>query len=109
MRYIDADVAMDAANRLSLGETDAVRLSMRIVDYLNRIPPTADVAPVRHAEWIEKEVIDGKIIEQWQSAKCSKCGKYHTTPYMYFFDNYAFCPGCGAKMDGGTGKGEAQK
>lgn len=32
--------AIDVVNRLSLGETDAVRLSMKISDYLNRLPST---------------------------------------------------------------------
>lgn len=56
------------------------------------------------AKWLEKEVlsnVDGKpLIEEWQSAKCSACGKYHTTPYMYYFDDYKYCPNCGTKMDG---------
>ena len=53
-------------------------------------------------KWEEKETFcvtdDDPIISQWQSARCSECGKYHTTPYMYYFDNYNFCPHCGAKM-----------
>ena len=56
------------------------------------------------AKWLEKEVvspIDGiPPIEEWQSARCSACGKYHTTPYMYYFDEYAYCPNCGQAMDG---------
>ena len=36
---ISRQAAIEAVNRLSLGETDAVRLSMRIADYLNRMPP----------------------------------------------------------------------
>ena len=36
---IDRQAAIEAVSRLSLGETDAVRLSMRIADYLNRMPP----------------------------------------------------------------------
>jgi len=54
------------------------------------------------AKWLEKEVvspIDGiPPIEEWQSARCSACGKYHTTPYMYYFYEYAYCPSCGASM-----------
>jgi len=50
-------------------------------------------------EWLEKEVNSDKAIEEWQSARCSVCDKYHTTPYMYYFDNYKFCPNCGAKME----------
>ena len=51
-------------------------------------------------KWIEKEVFSNNenIIGEWQSAVCSVCGKYHTTPYMYYFDNYNFCPNCGADM-----------
>lgn len=60
--------------------------------------PAADVAPVVHGEWEDKEVIHKRCIEEWQSARCSACGKYHTTPYMYYFDDFKFCPNCGAKM-----------
>ena len=52
------------------------------------------------AEWLEKEVYaveDGDITEL-QSAKCSNCGRYHTTPYMYYFREYAYCPNCGKAM-----------
>lgn len=56
------------------------------------------------AKWLEKEVlskVDGEPpIEEWQSARCSACGKYHTTPYMYYFDDYKYCPNCGADMSG---------
>ena len=50
-------------------------------------------------KWEEKEVSSDKVIDEWQSARCSVCGKYHTTPYMYYFDNYKFCPNCGARME----------
>jgi hypothetical protein len=53
-------------------------------------------------EWLERDVIDepkGKHITQWQSAKCSVCGRYHTTPYLYSFTYHNFCPNCGAKME----------
>ena len=53
--------------------------------------------------WEEKETFcvtdDDPIIPQWQSARCSECGKYHTTPYMYYFNDFNFCPNCGAKMN----------
>lgn len=56
----------------------------------------------KHGEWEEKETFhnadDNPIIEEWQSARCSVCHKYHTTPYMYYFSDYNFCPNCGAKM-----------
>lgn len=43
---------------------------------------------------------DSKVIDSWQSARCSNCGKYHTTPYMYYFTKYEICPHCGARMEG---------
>ena len=49
-------------------------------------------------KWEEKAVSDEKVIDEWQSARCSVCGKYHTAPYMYYFDNYNYCPNCGARM-----------
>lgn len=56
----------------------------------------------KEGEWEEKETFhnadDNPIIEEWQSAKCSVCNKYHTTPYMYSFSNYNYCPNCGARM-----------
>ena len=45
---ISRQAAIDAVNRLSLGETDAVRLSMRIADYLNRMP-SAQPEPLSNA------------------------------------------------------------
>ena len=55
-------------------------------------------------EWEEKTTFhnedDNPIIKEWQSAKCSVCGKYHTTPYLYYFDDFNFCPNCGARMKG---------
>lgn len=50
-------------------------------------------------EWLEKEINSDKI-EEWQSARCSICDKYHTTPYMYYFSHYEYCPHCGTKMEG---------
>jgi len=59
---------------------------------------------IPRGEWEDKEVFnetdDDHIVDEWQSARCSVCGKYHTTPYMYYFDNFNFCPNCGADMRG---------
>jgi len=52
----------------------------------------------KRGKWEEKAVSDEKVIDEWQSARCSACGKYHTAPYMYYFNNYNFCPNCGARM-----------
>lgn len=55
----------------------------------------------KRGEWVEREVIQDRMdarIPQWQQARCSVCGKWHTTPYMYCFDDFDYCPNCGAKM-----------
>lgn len=58
-----------------------------------------DAVPVRRGKWLERGVSEnGNAIDQWQSAKCSYCGRYHTTPYMYYFTEYNYCPHCGTKM-----------
>lgn len=50
--------------------------------------------------WLDREVYETEgTIAEVQSARCSVCGKYHTTPYMYYFSWYKYCPSCGAKMD----------
>ena len=80
-------------------EAMAKRHQEEIADILKR----AD-ADRPQGEWVEKTKFhnadDDPIIEEWQSAKCSVCGKYHTTPYLYYFDDCNYCPNCGAKMKG---------
>lgn len=57
----------------------------------------------KRGRWLEKKVVyatnDGCIAE-WQSCKCSECGRYDTRPYMYYFDEPNFCSWCGAEMRG---------
>ena len=52
------------------------------------------------AEWQEREVIpiEESGIEEVQVAKCPFCGRYHTTPYMYYFVEYPYCPNCGKQI-----------
>lgn len=61
-----------------------------------------EAEPIKHGRWEQVEVVhdrkDAKI-QDWQQAKCSVCGKWHTTPYMYYLKLDDYCPNCGAKMD----------
>lgn len=73
---------------------------------LNR--PTAE--PERKTgKWLEKEVIHAdeakEAIEEWQSCKCSVCGRYDTRPYMYYFSEPHYCSWCGA-LNGEIKEGE---
>ncbi len=72
--------------------------------------PTADVAAVKHGEWLTKEYQYGKdnegdewvekTAEQGDCAYCSLCLKdaLLNGGEEYVLSNY--CPNCGAKMDG---------
>lgn len=78
------------------------------IDYLHSIgwmqehDRTLTESARKKGKWNERSVFDAKDMgmEEMQSAKCSVCGRYHTTPYLYFFDNFNFCPNCGADMRG---------
>ena len=91
-----------------LKESDVLRIAFQLPLVVNstfadavKALPSADKP---QGEWEEKETFhnadDDPIIEEWQSARCSVCHKYHTTPYKYYFNNYNFCPNCGADMRG---------
>jgi Zn finger protein HypA/HybF involved in hydrogenase expression len=81
----------------------AIKFILGREDYSEEVEEALNMAieALSKGHWIEKEVFDNQdseVIESYQSARCSHCGKYHTTPYSYFFDNYNFCPNCGADM-----------
>lgn len=87
---IDRQAAIDAASR---GCFELRGVFQIIKEEIEALPSAQKVG-----RWIERDVCV-KLNMEWQSAKCSACGKYHTTPYMYYFDLYKFCPNCGAKME----------
>lgn len=72
--------------------------------YVQGYKAAMEIDELNSGKWEERETFsvadDDSIIPEWQSARCSACGKYHTTPYMYYFDNFNFCPNCGADMGG---------
>ena len=85
---------------------EAVRMAIEALEAWDKVRKNLDrqhlpSAECKHGEWVERNVIQDRrdaTIPEWQSAKCSVCGKYHTTPYMYYFTNYDYCPNCGADM-----------
>ena len=60
--------------------------------------PAADVAPVRHAKWVDNHCTACGMMpmgdEMWKNYDCEP-------PLFERFMDY--CPSCGAKMDGGNG------
>lgn len=65
-------------------------------DVLQTIP-AADVAPVRHGYWIPQFVSKRGLSNHFV---CSECAKSTFTPRKFEMIKYAYCPYCGAKMDG---------
>ena len=80
--YIEREALRDA-----LYDADAITMSG--VKILNQFP-VADVTPVRHGRWVEKEKYTFGIMYD-----CSLCENR-------ILDNghsWNYCPSCGAKMD----------
>ena len=59
--------------------------------------PAADVAPVRHGKWT---ITEGMI----ENAVCSNCGRH----FQSYYEEYRYCPNCGAEMMGETHESEKQ-
>lgn len=102
-RYIDADKAIENIklfkfwDRLSpyeKGVNFAVNSICRELADVT-ITPTADVAEVKHGEWVlTKTEFGWNCCEYPTEYKCSLCGRTAKQEESY-------CPNCGAKMDGG--------
>lgn len=106
-RWIDADVLTEVLLEIKreylARDIDNVARGIAVACTIVENAPSSDATERKHGEWKEREtfcVTDDPIITEWQSARCSTCGKYHTTPYMYYFTNFNYCPNCGADMRG---------
>lgn len=60
------------------------------------------------AEWEHIQVfeVEGTVIDRLQSTYCPICHTYHTTPYVYSYNHYDYCPNCGSHMVREKMKGE---
>lgn len=94
--YIERDALLadlaDAVDHRGMGSI----VGDALIRYVKR-QPTADVAPVVHG--IFEPCFDAN--DNWRKgfAKCSNCAKEY---YAQVVNWYAYCPNCGAKMDGGA-------
>lgn len=71
---------------------------MTVTEFVEDELPAADVVEAMHGRWEERIVDDpldpyGFFKRRWY---CSSCGRYQT------YGTTAFCPRCGARMDGGV-------
>ena len=93
--YVEREAAVKAFNNFDAGRADSPPCTLltpeEFAEYLYELP-TADVAPVRHGRWVEKEKYTFGIMYD-----CSLCENR-------ILDNghpWNYCPNCGAKMDRG--------
>ena len=95
---VDPDLTPKACAYLRGGEA--------IIEDLTKFP-AADVAPVRHGEWLN-------FYGDFSTAECELCAELYEvspdeSPQKEYFDAfkefYRYCPNCGAKMDGERKKG----
>ena len=106
MRLIDADeLRLTIQREYNTDDSDyPTHYQFGLHFAMNAIDEAQTVEPKRiKGRWTEKTVSENPQvcgIREWQSAKCSVCGKYHSTPYLYSFTEYAFCPHCGSDMRG---------
>ena len=122
MRLIDADEVVKAIDNHTFDTADGLCLDEDITIILEELQSVSieqlkwerDTAiqqlrelgydlgqKPKKGEWLERTVENVKAagVEEIQSARCSVCGLYHTTPYMYYFSEYKYCPNCGAYME----------
>lgn len=74
----------------------------KIQDVYEALDGVPSAQPERKkGKWEEKHHAysdEESVIEEWQSCKCSACGRYDTRPYMYYFNEPNYCSYCGADM-----------
>lgn len=88
-KFVKATDVKDLLNGL-----DSLPWEDEVEDLVNELA-TADVAEVKHGEW----VLDFTSIYELDECHCSLCGQRMTTA-VGIRKNY--CPNCGAIMDGGV-------
>ena len=95
-KYVDFDTIQSKIESLLFYENDCGKdfnlgQEKTIFDVLDILAdmPAADVQEVRHGHWEE-------CMSTLSSVKCSECGNSHE------YDT-AYCPSCGARMDGDEG------
>ena len=86
---ISRQVVLDAIRRISLGQTDVVKVSMMTEEYVKALPPVKQEPKTGH--WIFKNFDreTGLSNCDW----CSECGKPSAQVYK------TYCGNCGAKME----------
>lgn len=91
--YIERETTLDALRKAHNPNTARMAISFAAVNSV----PAADVAPVSHGRWIQKEKCYPEIEKQMDFRfECSECGfsDIHNATL-----DVPYCWHCGAKMD----------
>lgn len=86
MRLIDANAVSKTLRNLPFGYTKSFAGQAALKEIENA--PTIDAVPVVHGQWVKEDSLSGL----WH--KCSNC---RSGNHLHLS---AYCPDCGAKMDG---------
>ena len=95
--YIEREAVITRFKQMRLGEHGLIEKMFAdgVYTVIENVP-AADVAIVRHGQWVS--------VANKRDRICSRC--LHNEPYKNADDDaevFEFCPNCGAKMDGGDG------
>ena len=94
--YIEREALLEDIQAAVENEGMGSMVAGALKRYVKRVT-AADVAPVRHGRWVEKEKYTFGIMYD-----CSLCEDR-------ILDNghpWNYCPNCGARMDGGDGNSD---
>lgn len=103
--YIDKQIILDKCQRLIDVERkqgsdvmnygrERVNQTEVIMEYIEYMAPTADVAPIIHARWV---LLDECANSGYYCSNCQK--KLVKEGWSDTVKKIKFCPNCGAKMD----------
>ena len=96
--YIERDKLYTCIEQFYAQHSNNIVFTRESLEHLIEIFPAADVAPIRHGHWIQRN----QIIAYYE---CSECHcSIDQEPHYNYLDNIMvfpkYCEHCGAKMDG---------
>ena len=91
--FLKAKIDMASFNYESEDVHFGLAVAKRIADKIS----TADVTEIKHGHWIDKNTGAYFRTQSW----CSVCGKHSGIGGIKSNRHKAYCPNCGARMDGG--------
>ena len=94
--YIDKQAFNDAIREAVRKYPNTFYNGLEVARQIAHDMDAADVVPMRHGRWIDKPSKRG----YGMSTYCSYCGQHSGIGGIESNRHRAYCPNCGAKMDG---------